>query len=249
MAVLLLFKSITLVRAAVPGMTPAPPVVVAPARAEAAPKPADPHARLPESGNKAAVVGPALAPAAGGAPAARLTMDDPPVSESERGLLLSLRQRRTEIEAREGALAEREAILSAAEKRLSARLDELTNLQRRLEALETARKDRDEANWRGLVKVYENMKPRDAASIFNDLDLPVLLQVVDRMKETKAALVLAAMQPDRARQLTAELAQLRAHLNTPAPATVGPTNAVVPNVPVPATVSPNANATDGKGKT
>ena len=76
-------------------------------------------------------------------------------------------------------------------------------------------RDRDEANWRGLVKLYESMKPRDAAAIFNDLDMPVLLQVVDRMKEIKAAPVLAAMQPDRAQQLTAELAQMRVHANAP----------------------------------
>ena len=29
------------------------------------------------------------------------------------------------------------------------------------------------------------MKPRDAATIFNDLDMPVLLAVVDRMKERR----------------------------------------------------------------
>jgi flagellar motility protein MotE (MotC chaperone) len=180
---------------------------------------------------------------------ARPAVGDAPVSESERALLLSLRQRRMEIEARDGALSEREAVLSAAEKRLSARLDELTSLQRRLEALESARKDRDEANWRGLVKVYESMKPREAASIFNDLDLPVLLQVVDRMKETKAALVLAAMQPDRARQVTAELAQLRAHLNTAAPADAASPNTMAPHVPGSSVVAPTANATEGKGKT
>ena len=46
--------------------------------------------------------------------------------------------------------------------------------------------------------------------------MPVLLQVVDRMKEAKAAAVLAAMQPDKARQVTAELAQMRTRANTPA---------------------------------
>ncbi len=105
-------------------------------------------------------------------------------------------------------------MLSAAETRLTRRLDELNALQKRLESLEAVRRDHDEANWRGLVKLYESMKPRDAAAIFNDLDMAVLLPVVDRMKESKAALVLAAMLPDRARQVTAELAQMRARANT-----------------------------------
>ena len=107
--------------------------------------------------------------------------------------------------------------MGAAERRLTARIDELSALQKRLEALETARQSHDDANWRGLVKLYENMKPRDAAAIFNDLELPVLLPVLDRMKEAKAAPVLAAMQPERARQVTAELAQMRTRAVTPTP--------------------------------
>jgi flagellar motility protein MotE (MotC chaperone) len=59
------------------------------------------------------------------------------------------------------------------------------------------------------VKVYEAMKPRDAATIFNDLGMPVLLAVVDRMKETKAAAILAAMTPEKARDVTMQLAQVR----------------------------------------
>jgi flagellar motility protein MotE (MotC chaperone) len=140
----------------------------------------------------------------------------PPVSEAERAILLDLRRRRGELEGREAALASREGLLSAAEKRLSERAGELADLQKRLEALETARQARDEANWKGMVKVYETMKPREAAAIFNDLDRPVLLAVLDRMKEAKAALVLAAMSPERARQITAELAQRRLQANRPA---------------------------------
>ncbi len=119
-------------------------------------------------------------------------------------MLLELRQRRQELDAREAALAARESVLAAAEQKLSARVGELQALQKKLEALEAARKEREDASWQGLVKLYEAMKPRDAATIFNDLDMPVLLQVVDRMKEAKAAPVLAAMQPDKARDLDRE---------------------------------------------
>ena len=108
------------------------------------------------------------------------------------------------MDARDAASAARESLLVAAEQKLSARVVELQALQIKLEALETARKEREDAGWQGLVKLYEAMKPRDAATIFNDLEMPVLLQVVDRMKEAKAAAVLAAMQPDKARDLTAK---------------------------------------------
>jgi flagellar motility protein MotE (MotC chaperone) len=133
----------------------------------------------------------------------------PPVTDAERTLLLELRQRRQELDARDAALATRESVLAAAEQKISARVAELQALQKKLEALDAARKEREDASWQGLVKLYEAMKPRDAATIFNDLEMPVLLQVVDRMKEAKAAPVLAAMQPDKARDLTARIAQMR----------------------------------------
>jgi len=60
-----------------------------------------------------------------------------------------------------------------------------------------------------LVKTYEAMRPRDAATILNELEAPVLLQVLDRMKEAKAAPILSAMLPDRARAATTGLAQMR----------------------------------------
>lgn len=143
-----------------------------------------------------------------------VTGSEPPVSDSERALLTDLRQRRQKLDEREASLATREAALGAVEKRLSARVEELTALQQRLQGLEKQRQERDEANWRGLVKLYETMKPREAAAIFNDLDLPVLLPVMDRMKEAKAAAIISAMQPERARQLTVELANQRTRSNS-----------------------------------
>ncbi len=191
LAALLALKSVALVRAAVPlAATAAPPTPAAPA----ADAPAAPAAC------RAAATGP-------------LT---PPISETERKLLLDLRARKAELDAREKALGVRKATLGAAEKQLAARVRQLDALQKRLEALNAARKAHEEANWQGLVKVYSVMKPRDAAVIFNKLDLTVLLPVLDRMKERNAAPILAAMQPARARLVTDELAKRRLQATTPA---------------------------------
>jgi|HubBroStandDraft_1064217.scaffolds.fasta_scaffold16284_2 flagellar motility protein MotE (MotC chaperone) len=133
----------------------------------------------------------------------------PPVTDSERAVLLELRDRRRELEVREATLTARESMLAAAETKLSARVDELQGLQKKLEALDANHRQQEDVAWQGLVKVYETMKPRDAAAIFNDLGMQVLLAVVDRMKEAKAAAILAAMTPDKAREVTMQLAQLR----------------------------------------
>ena len=133
----------------------------------------------------------------------------PPVSESEKALLQELRQRRQELDARAEAVATRESLLAATEQKLANRVTELQILQKKLEGLDTAQKQKEDAGWQGLVKLYEAMKPKDAATIFSDLSMPVLLQVLDRMKDSKAAAVMAAMNPDKARDVTADLAQLR----------------------------------------
>jgi flagellar motility protein MotE (MotC chaperone) len=218
LAGLLAVKSIDLVRAAVPSnaaehapaATSAPPAASPAAHPGSAKAPAAPVPASP-AGSAAARTGSKPASAASTEAG---SAEPVPVSDGERTLLLELRQRRQELDAREQTLATREAVLAAAERKLSTRVDELQALQTRLEGIESARKSHEEANWRGLVKLYESMKPRDAAAIFNELDMQVLLQVVYRMKEAKAAAVMAAMQPEKARQVTTELAQMRTRANS-----------------------------------
>nr|WP_294509779.1 hypothetical protein [uncultured Rhodopila sp.] len=140
----------------------------------------------------------------------------PQISDSEKSVLLDLRQRRQQLDALGESLTARESLLAAAEQKIAARVTELQSLQRRLEALDAAQKQKEDAGWQGLVKMYEAMKPRDAAAIFNDLALPVLLPVLDRMKDAKAAAVLSAMTPEKARDVTAELVQMRMGHDPPA---------------------------------
>ena len=134
-----------------------------------------------------------------------------PISQAERALLEQLRARRAELEAREQSISSRELVLVAAERRLGQRIEELTQLQQRLEAMERSRGEREDAGWRGLVRTYENMRPREAAAIFEELELPVVIQILDRMGERKMAPVIGAMRPEKARVLTAELARHRAN--------------------------------------
>ena len=201
MGLLLLVKSVALVQAATAGEG-APPKAEAVAEKQQAAPPAKTEAPA------AAAVGAAQDKANGPAP-------PPAVSDAERALLLDLRHRRDELDARGRALDQRAAMLDAAQAKLSARVGELNALQAKLEMLEKARQSHDSANWDELVRIYETMKPRDAAAIFDALDMQVLLGVLDRMSPRKAAPVLAAMQPDRARLATQMLAELRTRAVTP----------------------------------
>jgi flagellar motility protein MotE (MotC chaperone) len=121
---------------------------------------------------------------------------------------------RSQIEAREQQLSQRGAAVAAAEKQLTDRVAQLLAIQSNLQALVNDYKDHDDAKWAALVKLYEGMRPRDAAVIFNGLDKPVLLEILGRMKPSKAAPVIALMQPENARQVTADLAARHASSST-----------------------------------
>jgi flagellar motility protein MotE (MotC chaperone) len=54
--------------------------------------------------------------------------------------------------------------------------------------------------------MYENMKPREAARVFDRLAADVLVPVVLQMNPRKMSEVLAAMSPDSAEKLTVALA-------------------------------------------
>lgn len=182
------------------------------------------HASAAQDAPRSAASPSAPAPAASARPAASAVPaancppaagSDPPVSAAERSALQELRSRRGQLDAREQQVAVKESVLAAAEKRIADRVKELADLQARLQTMEDARKKREEADWQGLVRTYEAMRPRDAAAIMNGMETPVLLEVFDRMSDRKAALVLAAMPPDRARAVTIELAEKRLKASQP----------------------------------
>jgi flagellar motility protein MotE (MotC chaperone) len=214
-AALLGMKSASLVRAATTGSEAR---IILVSQEHGAAK-SETHAHAAPAAPKAPAPGGASGGASGGAPAsppgAKEPAAEPPVSDAEKAVLLELRQRRLLLDSRESVVGAREAVLAAAEQKLAERVGELTTLQKRLETLETGREQREDTGWQGLVKMYETMKPREAAVIFNDLAMPTLLQIMDRMKESKAAPVMSAMSPDRARDVTAGLARLRLRREAP----------------------------------
>ena len=115
--------------------------------------------------------------------------------------------RREELESREKVLDTREGMLQAGEKRVDTKVAELKDLQAKIQSLLKTYNDQEAAKMKSLVKIYEDMKPKDAAAIFEQLDMDVLLDIIDRMKEAKVAPVLAQMNPAKAKEVTGELAK------------------------------------------
>ena len=57
--------------------------------------------------------------------------------------------------------------------------------------------------------MYENMKPKDAAKIFDRLDIRVLIEVANQINPRRMSDILAQMSPEAAERLTVELANRR----------------------------------------
>ena len=62
------------------------------------------------------------------------------------------------------------------------------------------------ARLKTLAVMYENMKPKDAAKIFDRLDMKVLLDMTSQINPRKMSEILALMSADAAERLTMELA-------------------------------------------
>ncbi|MGH1399271.1 MAG: MotE family protein [Alphaproteobacteria bacterium] len=118
-----------------------------------------------------------------------------------------LRARREKVDQKERNLTTREALLRAAEQELDRKYQELTALRTELETLLNQQSEEEQAQITSLVKIYEGMKPKDAARIFDTLDLDVLVAVMGRMSERRLSPVLAAMNAERARTITIMLAE------------------------------------------
>lgn len=137
-------------------------------------------------------------------------------TDTEIKILQSLSQRRKSLDKREQQIATKEAFLKVAEEEVNKKIAELNKLKSKIEQLLGKQDKLQEARIRSLVKIYESMKPKDAAKIFNTLDMEVLLDVIGRMSERKTAPILASMQPDRAREVTIKLAKQK-HLPATSP--------------------------------
>ena len=131
------------------------------------------------------------------------------VSAAEIEILESLVARREEIEARARELDMREKLLATAELSIDAKIAELKKIEASIAGSIERFDEREEAKIKSLVKIYEKMKAKDAARIFNQLDESLLLSVVERMREAKAAEIIAQMSGDKARVVTMNLARRR----------------------------------------
>jgi len=136
----------------------------------------------------------------------RAPRDPMTFSPQEIEILQSLAQRRDDLDKRAAEVDRQEALLQATEQRIDAKIAKLQEMEGKINDAFKKEDQKDDAKFKSLVKIYETMKPKEAARIFEQLDLPVLLDVLERMKETKTSPILASMEPGKAKAVTLALA-------------------------------------------
>ena len=126
-----------------------------------------------------------------------------------------LRENKKTDRERERALDLREQALKASEKRLKDNLQSQQQQPKNATA-DTAKKseksDReaeDAETLDQLARIYQSMKPKQAAVVFEQLDLDVQIAVARRMRERSTAQIMAAMTPAGAARISMALAGKR----------------------------------------
>ncbi|MET0182639.1 MAG: hypothetical protein ABW199_07115 [Caulobacterales bacterium] len=134
--------------------------------------------------------------------------DQAGLSQAEVQVLQALGARRQALDARAGEVDTESALLSAAEQRLDQRLAELRRLESSVSTLLGQLDEQQAVRINNLVDVYQRMRAKDAAAVFDTLDEDTLVLVASRMRQQNLAEVMGRMDPLRARRLTQLLAEL-----------------------------------------
>ena len=129
------------------------------------------------------------------------------VSPSERAILERLQARRQELEQRAREIEIRESLLKSAEKRIEGRVEEMKATEARITTATGQKAEEDAARFKGLVTMYESMKPKDAAKVFDRLEMPVLFEIASQIAPRKMSDILGLMAPEAAERLTIEMAR------------------------------------------
>jgi flagellar motility protein MotE (MotC chaperone) len=129
------------------------------------------------------------------------------VSPSERAILERLQARRQELEQRAREIEIRESLLKSAEKRIEGRVEEVKATEAKISTATGQKAEQDAARFKSIITMYEGMKPKDAAKVFDRLEMSVLYDIASQIAPRKMSDILGLMQPEAAERLTVELAR------------------------------------------
>ena len=170
------------------------------------------------------------------------------LDENQIKVLLALAKKGKNIKEteQEADVEKQKKIVELAQENLNKRIEELEKVKKDIDSKKDEFTKDEKQNITNMAKIYETMKPAQAADILNKLELTSVTQIIKHMNQKKAAAIVAAMETSKARLLTLEIIRSKdiegKNTPEPAPASVpAPSETKVPE-------GPNANTPDSTTK-
>ena len=126
-------------------------------------------------------------------------------SQSEIMILQELAERREALDLRSKEIDRKAVQLKVAEDEIDKKIKQLQDYEQRLKKLMVEYNKEEREKITSLAKLYMNMKPKDAARIFNTLDMSILIPLLKEMKPATTSAILSQMNAERVKEVTAEL--------------------------------------------
>lgn len=135
-----------------------------------------------------------------------------PSTEDFEAMLDAFKSREAQIEAREKAIEDRMNALRIADAEVARKLDELTAAEAQLSDTLALADTAAEGDLGKLTKVYETMKPKQAAALFEQMDPNFAAGFLGRMRPESAAAIMAGLSPEAAHLYSVVLAGRNANV-------------------------------------
>jgi flagellar motility protein MotE (MotC chaperone) len=127
------------------------------------------------------------------------------LTDTERQILLSLMERKRQLDERDVLLNQREEQLRALRDNIQRQVAELKQLQEQIEASMDAKRAQDAENLNKVVNLFNGMDPKVSAIKLQTLDTRTAAQILLAMNQRKASQLLEAMDPQQAKRITEEI--------------------------------------------
>ncbi|HWU44850.1 MAG TPA: hypothetical protein VN132_15465, partial [Bdellovibrio sp.] len=120
--------------------------------------------------------------------------------------LKKLSERQKELDAREEELNRQEVELQKQKEELEKRLAELDGMRGKISDMLQDRVKADDQKIDTLVQMYSNMKPPQAAKVFETMDEDLVVEILGRMKKKNAADIMNLLKPEKAQIISEKYA-------------------------------------------
>jgi len=120
--------------------------------------------------------------------------------------LAAIKKREARLMEREAEINERESSVEAAEQAIREEIEKLLETEQNLRKTISVAAEAAEPDIAQLTDVYANMKPKQAAALFEQMDSTFAAGFLARMTSDSAARIMAGMTPEKAYEISVKLA-------------------------------------------